>query len=63
MESIMPVTDSKIKQELEEILTVLENDNYSAWDMQPDGSYKLRRPREGEEPRPPQRVFIELARR
>ncbi len=63
MESIMPVTDPKIKQELEEILRVLENDNYSAWDMQPDGSYVLRHPQEGEECRAAQKVFIDLANR
>ncbi|MDB9822305.1 polyphosphate kinase 1 [Deltaproteobacteria bacterium] len=63
MESVMPVTDRKIKQELEEILHVLENDNCSAWDMQPDGSYVLRRPQEGEERRPAQQVCINLASR
>ena len=61
MESIMPVTDSKIKKELEEILRVLENDNCSAWDMQPDGGYVLRHPREGEECRAAQKMFIDLA--
>ncbi|HJX35117.1 MAG TPA: polyphosphate kinase 1, partial [Desulfatiglandales bacterium] len=61
MESIMPVTNPKIKQELEEILLVLENDNCSAWDMQPDGNYVLRQPKEGEEYRCAQKLFIELA--
>ncbi len=61
MESIMPVEDQRIKDELEEILLVYENDNCSAWDMQPDGSYVLRQPGEGEEPRPAQKVFIDLA--
>jgi polyphosphate kinase len=61
MESIMPVTDPHIKQELEHILSVLENDNCSAWDMQPDGSYVLRRPKKGEECRAAQKVFIDLA--
>ena len=61
MESIMPVTNPKIKQELEEILLVLENDNCSAWDMQPDGNYVLRQPKEGEEYRCAQKIFIELA--
>lgn len=60
MESIMPVTDPQIQQELEEILCVLENDNCSAWDMQPDGSYVLRRPQKGEECRAAQKVFIDL---
>jgi len=61
MESIMPVTNPKVKEELEEILLVLENDNCSAWDMQPDGNYVLRQPKEGEEYRCAQKVFIELA--
>jgi polyphosphate kinase len=60
VESIMPVEDPHIKQELEEILLVYENDNCSAWDMQPDGNYSLRHPLEGEEPRPAQKVFIDL---
>ncbi|MBN2061445.1 MAG: polyphosphate kinase 1 [Deltaproteobacteria bacterium] len=61
MESIMPVEDPRIKDELEEILRVYENDNCSAWDMCPDGSYVLRQPDENEEPRSPQKVFIDLA--
>lgn len=60
MESIAPVTDTKVKQELEQILSVLENDNCSAWDMQPDASYVLRRPRKGEECRAAQKDFIDL---
>ncbi|MCK4793179.1 MAG: polyphosphate kinase 1 [Desulfobacteraceae bacterium] len=63
MESITPVTDPKVKQELEQTLRVLENDNCSAWDMQPDGSYVLRRPQKGEECRAAQKVFIDLASR
>jgi polyphosphate kinase len=60
METIMPVTDPKLKQELEQTLQVLENDNCSAWDMQPDGKYVQRRPRQGEERRAAQEVFIEV---
>jgi polyphosphate kinase len=60
METIMPVTDPKLKQELEETLQVFENDNCSAWDMQPDGKYVKRRPRQGEERRAAQEVFIEV---
>jgi polyphosphate kinase len=59
METIMPVTDPKLRQELEQTLQVLENDNCSAWDMQPDGKYVQRRPRQGEERRAAQEVFIE----
>ena len=60
METMMPVTDPQLKQELEQTLYVLENDNCSAWDMQPDGSYTKRRPLEGEDRRAAQEVFIDL---
>ena len=61
METIMPVSDPAIKQELEEILTVYEQDNITAWDMQPDNTYVRRSPAPGEEPRPSQETFIRLA--
>jgi polyphosphate kinase len=60
METMMPVTDSRLKQELEQTLRILENDNCSAWDMQPDGKYIQRRPRKGEERRAAQEVFIDF---
>ena len=60
METIMPVADPQLKQELEQILNVYENDNCSAWDMQPDGKYVQRRPRKGEQRRAAQDVFIDL---
>ncbi|MGD8523909.1 MAG: polyphosphate kinase 1 [Desulfobacterales bacterium] len=60
METIMPVEDPQLKQELEETLLVYENDNCSAWDMQPDGTYIQRRPHKGQERRAAQEVFIDL---
>jgi polyphosphate kinase len=60
METIMPVSDAILKQELEQTLQIYENDNCSAWDMQPDGKYVMRRPHKGEECRAAQQVFIEL---
>jgi polyphosphate kinase len=59
MEAIAPICDRAIQAELEEILSVYEADNCSAWDMQPDGSYVRRRPAEGEPCRGAQQVFIE----
>jgi polyphosphate kinase len=61
MECIMPVMDPHIKDELEQILSVFENDNCSAWDMQPDNSYVLRHPKKGEECLAAQKVFIDLS--
>jgi polyphosphate kinase len=60
METIMPVTDPTLKLELEQTLQVYENDNCSAWDMQPDGKYVKRRPRKGQKRRAAQEVFIDL---
>ena len=59
MEVVTPVCDQVIKAELEAILRTYEEDNCSAWDMQPDGEYLLRRPAAGESPRGAQEAFIE----
>jgi len=60
METMIPVTDPQLKKELEEALQVYENDNCSAWDMQPNGKYVRRRPGKGEQGRAAQDVFIDL---
>jgi polyphosphate kinase len=62
MEAITPISDSRIRTELDEFLEVYEADNCSAWDMQPDGSYARRRPAEGEPCRGAQQAFIERSR-
>ena len=61
METVAPVCDPVIKAELETILRTYEEDNCSAWDMQPDGKYVRRHPAPGEAPRGAQQVFIERA--
>ena len=60
MESVMPVTDPILKQELEQTMKIYEEDNCSAWDMQPDGEYLRRRPKNGEMSRPAQETLIDL---
>jgi polyphosphate kinase len=60
METMMPVADPQLKQELEQSFNIYENDNCSAWDMQPDGRYIQRRPLKGEACRAAQDVFIDL---
>jgi len=59
MEAVAPVCDPVIKAELETILRTYEQDNCSAWDMQPDGEYIRRHPAAGEARRGAQQVFIE----
>lgn len=58
MESIMPVSDPAICTELEHILSVYEQDNCTAWDMQPDNSYLRRRHADIEECLAAQERFI-----
>ena len=59
METITPVNDPQLKQELEDTLLVYENDNCSAWDMRPAGNYIQRRPRKGQKSLAAQEVFID----
>ena len=59
METVAPVCDPVIKAELETILRTYDQDNCSAWDMQPDGQYIPRHPAAGEARRGAQQVFIE----
>ena len=59
MEAVAPVCDPVVKAELETILLTYEEDNCSAWDMQPDGEYLLRHPAAGESRRSAQKLFIE----
>ncbi|MGD2185917.1 MAG: polyphosphate kinase 1 [Desulfobacterales bacterium] len=60
METIMTVTDTQLKQELQQTLQVYENDNCSAWNMRADGKYVKRKPRKGQERRAAQEMLIEL---
>ena len=62
VETVTPVEDPTLKEQLEEMQCVYEADNYSAWDMLSDGKYIRRRPANSEQPRPAQDVFTELAR-
>jgi len=59
MEVVAPVCDPVIKAELDAILSIYEDDNCSAWDMQPDGEYVCRHPAAGEARRGAQQVFID----
>ena len=44
IETITPVFDAGVKQELEEILNIYEADNCTAWDLYEDGHYERREP-------------------
>jgi polyphosphate kinase len=61
VETIVPVLDPTLRDELAEILQVYDSDNSSVWEMKADGSYELRAPGPDEEPVAAQAKFIELA--
>ena len=44
VETVAPVLDEQLKQELDAILDIYYRDNCSAWDCGPDGVYKRRTP-------------------
>ena len=62
VETIAPVTDPTLIVEIEEIMSVAENDNFTAWDLASDGTYHRRHPKKSEEPRPSQEIFIDSVR-
>jgi polyphosphate kinase len=61
VETVMPVLDDRLKQELDRLFQVYDHDNYSAWDCGPDGTYTRRSPAAGEERRAAQEIFIRQA--
>lgn len=62
VETVTPIQDQQLKQQLDVIIAVYEEDNCSAWDAQPDGRYVPRSPTKGEPLRNAQEIFIQQAR-
>jgi polyphosphate kinase len=62
VESITPVQQRPLRQRLWDILQIMLNDRRSAWDMQPDGSYIQRTPRDPSEEIGAQRILMNIAR-
>ncbi len=61
VEVITPIEDPDISKDLQEILGIMLADNRQAWDMQPDGSYKQRRPQVGTEAESTQQILMDMA--
>ncbi len=61
VEVVTPVEKPELSALLREILEAQLNDRRSAWDMQGDGTYRQRRPVDGEDCRGAQEIPIELA--
>ena len=61
VETVIPVHDARLVEELRRILAVYESDNTSAWDLRPDGTYVRRTAAPGQPRCAAQEVFIRLA--
>jgi polyphosphate kinase len=61
VESVTPVLDPDLRQELARILSVYEEDNHSAWDCAPDGTYRRRRSEADAVRRDAQETFMQMA--
>lgn len=58
IETVVPVLDPDLQQQLDAVIEVYETDNCSAWDCGPNGAYVQRVPALGEPCRTAQDVFI-----
>jgi len=61
VEVVAPVELPELREQLRQILEVQLNNQRSAWDMLPDGSYRQRRPGKEDDPRGAQQILIDLA--
>jgi len=62
LEAVAPVADVRLQQRLAAALDALLEDD-TAWELQPDGAWKRRQPKKGEQPRSGQASLMRAARR
>ncbi|MCB1009078.1 MAG: polyphosphate kinase 1 [Acidobacteria bacterium] len=63
VEAMTPVSAPELQAELQEILDLQLADNCKAWELQPDGTWRQRRPERDEDRRPSQRELMARATR
>jgi polyphosphate kinase len=61
VEVITPIDDPSISKDLQEILGIMLADNRQAWDLQSDGVYIQRRPRNDHDEQNTQKILMEMA--
>jgi polyphosphate kinase len=61
VEAIVPIQDPELVMDLQEILGIMLADNRQAWELQPDGSYRQRRPCQDCPEASSQNTFMEIA--
>ena len=57
VETIVPILDPGIREQIDRVIGVYDLDNCSVWDCSPDGDYTLRSPGEGEPRREAQEIL------
>ena len=62
LEAVVPVADARLQQRLAATLDALLEDD-TAWELQPDGKWKRREPKKGDQPRSAQAMLMRSARR
>jgi polyphosphate kinase len=62
LEAVVPVADVRLQQRLAATLDALLEDD-TAWELQPDGTWKRREPKKGDQPRSAQAMQMRSARR
>jgi len=61
VEAVTPVEDPDLSKDLQEILSIMLSDNRQSWELQPDGSYKQRRPKQGEPERSAHQMLTNMS--
>lgn len=61
VEAVTPIEDPHHRRTMREILELMWEDNRQAWDLQPDGTWRQRRPPAGGEERATHRRLLEVA--
>jgi len=61
VEAITPVEEPKLMKQLEELLGLMLSDNRQSWELQTDGSYIQRRPKEGEIEHSTHQILMDMA--
>jgi polyphosphate kinase len=61
VEAVTPIDDPRLIKTLEEILGIMLADNRNSWELQSDGSYRQRKPVEGENENSAHSLLMEMA--
>ena len=61
VEAITPIDDPNLAQELQEILGIMLSDNRQAWELQANGSYIQRQPKNSKQEQSSQKIFMKMA--